>query len=117
MQNNYVVVHVWIGHIDQHLDVPEKYGVFIRKGVPELAVLTLLTENPSTHKKGNQSHACATPIEAASLTEFLDKWKKLSMPRPDADADLRPGVVPAAVAQGPAVPCAKIRRLNASGTC
>src|ERR1035438_10527174 len=27
LENNFVLVHVWVGHIDTHLDVPERYGV------------------------------------------------------------------------------------------
>jgi thiol:disulfide interchange protein len=72
VENNYVVVHVWIGHIDQHLDVPEKYGVLIHKGVPELAVLTP-DGKPVYAQKGEFEDM--RHMQAASLTEFLEKWK------------------------------------------
>jgi thiol:disulfide interchange protein len=72
LEKNFVLVHVWIGHIDKHLDVPERYGVQIHKGVPELAVLT---------PDGKVVYAQAGEFEdmrhmdPSSLTEFLNKWK------------------------------------------
>ena len=39
LAKHFILVHVWIGHIDTNLDIPEKYGVAIHKGVPAVAVL------------------------------------------------------------------------------
>ena len=72
LQNNFVVVHVWVGHIDANLGVPERYGVLIHKGVPELAVLS-----PDGRvlyaQKGEFSDL--RQMESSSVTEFLEKWK------------------------------------------
>ena len=38
-EKNFVLVHVDIGHYDKNLDIPEKYNVPLKKGVPALAVL------------------------------------------------------------------------------
>jgi thiol:disulfide interchange protein len=71
---NYILVHVWIGHIDHNLDIPEQYGVPIKKGVPALAVLD---------SKGNVLYSQKTGefedmrhMEASSVTAFLEKWKQ-----------------------------------------
>ena len=32
LANNFVLVHVWIGHMDANLDVAERYGVPINEG-------------------------------------------------------------------------------------
>ena len=39
VEANFVVVPVNVGHIDANLDLAEKYGVPLHKGVPALAVL------------------------------------------------------------------------------
>jgi thiol:disulfide interchange protein len=72
LQKNYVLVHVWIGHIDKNLDVPEKYGVQIHKGVPELAVLT--SEGKVVYAQAGEFEDMRH-MEPVSLTEFLSKWK------------------------------------------
>ena len=74
LNKNFVLVHVWIGHIDHNLEYPEKYGVAIKKGVPALAVLD---------EKGKAIFAQRTGefedmrhMDAASVTSFLEKWKR-----------------------------------------
>ena len=72
LENNFVVVHVWVGHIDAHLDVPEKYGVLIHKGVPELAVLSS-DGHVLYAQKGEFENM--RQMEPSSVTGFLEKWK------------------------------------------
>jgi thiol:disulfide interchange protein len=72
LQNNFVLVHVWVGHIDTHLDVPEKYGVLIHKGVPELAVLS--PDGQVLYAQRGEFEDMSQ-MEPSSVTEFLDKWK------------------------------------------
>jgi thiol:disulfide interchange protein len=73
LEKNFVLVHVWIGHMDANLGVAQKYGVPIAKGVPALAVLAA---------NGKVMYAQATGefedmrhMEPTSVTEFLEKWK------------------------------------------
>lgn len=73
LSKNYVLVHVWIGHIDKNLDIPEKYGVAIKKGVPALAVVDANGKTIFAQKTGefeNMRH-----MDSGSVTEFLEKWK------------------------------------------
>jgi thiol:disulfide interchange protein len=73
LEKNFVLVHVWIGHMDRNLDLAAKYGVPIHNGVPALAVLS---------PEGNVLFAQSTGqfrdmrhMESQSVTDFLQKWK------------------------------------------
>jgi thioredoxin 1 len=37
---NFLVVHINVGRIDQNLDIAERYGIPLKKGVPAIAVLS-----------------------------------------------------------------------------
>lgn len=71
---NYVLVHVWIGHIDHNLEYPEKYGVPIKKGVPALAVLSEKGATLYAQKTGEFEDM--RHMDASSVTTFLETWKK-----------------------------------------
>ena len=70
---NYVLVHVWIGHIDKNLDIPEKYGVAIKKGVPALAVVDAKGKTVFAQQTGEFEDM--RHMDAKSVTDFLEKWK------------------------------------------
>ena len=74
LSKNYVLVHVWIGHIDHNLEYPEKYGVPIKKGVPALAVLDEKGTVLYSQKTGEFSDM--RYMDAESVTSFLEKWKR-----------------------------------------
>jgi len=66
----YVVVRVDIGHMDHNMDIAEKYGVPVRKGVPALAILDA---------RGNVLY-CEQPKEfehasPQSVSALLTRWK------------------------------------------
>ena len=70
LEQNYVVVHVDIGHMDHNVDVAEKYHVPITKGVPAIAVLDahgnlLYAEQPKEFEH-------SSPEAVAAL---LNRWK------------------------------------------
>jgi thiol:disulfide interchange protein len=73
LAKNFVLVHVWIGHIDTNLDIPKKYGVAIKKGVPALAVLTPSGQVVYAQQMGEFENMRA--MQSSSVTEFLNKWK------------------------------------------
>jgi thiol:disulfide interchange protein len=73
LADNYVLVDVNIGKYDMNLDVADKYGVPLKKGVPALAVLSSdgkLLYSQSTGEFENMRH-----MEASSVTDFLNQWK------------------------------------------
>jgi len=69
----FLIVHVWIGHMDQHLDVPERYGVPIHKGVPALAVLNANGKVLYAQKTGEFEDM--RHMDSRSVTDFLNRWK------------------------------------------
>jgi thiol:disulfide interchange protein len=73
LEQNFVLVHVWIGHMDRNIDVAAKYGVPINKGVPALAVLA--PDGKVLYSQATGQFADMRNMEPAALTEFLNKWK------------------------------------------
>ncbi len=76
LEKNFELVHVWIGHMDQHIDVAAKYGVPIAHGVPALAVLDARGKVLYAQSTGDFSKMRSMNIQ--SVTEFLGKWKAKS---------------------------------------
>ncbi|MDP9037840.1 MAG: thioredoxin family protein [Acidobacteriota bacterium] len=70
---NYLLVHVWIGHIDANLDIPTGYGIPISKGVPALAVLDPAAGVVYAQRSGEFEKM--RQMDPATVTEFLEKWK------------------------------------------
>ena len=73
LAGHFVLVHVWIGHMDANLDVAKRYGVPIGKGVPALAVLGADGKVLYAQKTGEFEDM--RHMEPGSVTEFLEKWK------------------------------------------
>ncbi len=72
LAKNFVVAHVYIGHIDQNLDIPEKYGVGIKKGVPALAVVEA---SGKTVYAQNGEFEDMRHMDSGAVTAFLERWK------------------------------------------
>ena len=70
---NFVLVHINIGHMDENVEIAEKYDVPLHKGVPALAVLSdkgaLLYS-----QKGGEFEAMRR-MESSAVTNFLVQWK------------------------------------------
>jgi thiol:disulfide interchange protein len=73
LQMNFVLVHVWVGHMDTHIDVAARYGVPISRGVPALAVLA--ANGKVLFAQATGQFAPMRHMEPTSVTEFLEKWK------------------------------------------
>ena len=73
VEANFVVVHVNIGHIDANLDLAEKYGVPLNKGVPALAVLS--DHGALLYSQKNGEFEAMRTMESSALTDFLVQWK------------------------------------------
>ena len=73
LDKNFVLVDVNVGRIDQNLDIGEKYGVDLKKGVPALAVL-----KPDGTALYGQSGEFTDMrhMESSSVHQFLEKWKR-----------------------------------------
>ena len=66
----FILVHVNIGHMDQHVDIARKYNVPITKGVPALAVLD--SHGKLLYAEHQKEFEHATP---SAITDFLNRWK------------------------------------------
>jgi len=73
LQKNFVLVHVWIGHMDANLDVAARYGVPIARGVPALAVLA--ADGKVFYAQATGQFSDMRHMQPTSVTEFLEKWK------------------------------------------
>ncbi len=72
LNKNFVLVDVNVGRIDQNLDIGEKYGVNLKKGVPSLAVLK--ADGTAVYGQSGQ-FADMRHMDASSVHDFLEKWK------------------------------------------
>jgi len=70
---NFVLVHINIGHMDANVDIAERYGIPLHKGVPALAVLSDHGKLLYSQKDG-QFEAMRS-MESSSVTQFLVQWR------------------------------------------
>ena len=73
LDKNFLLVHVDIGRFDKNLDIPEKYNVPLKKGVPALAVLDAdgkLLYSQQAAEFGDMRY-----MYSNSVTDFLNRWK------------------------------------------
>ena len=68
--NNFILVHIDIGHMDKNVDVAKKYNVPIAKGVPALAVID--AHGTLLYAEREKEFEHTTP---ESVTAFLNRWK------------------------------------------
>lgn len=73
LEANYVLVHVNIGHMDANVDIAEKYGIPLHKGVPALAVLS--DQGALLYSQKGGEFEDMRHLESAALTSFLIQWK------------------------------------------
>src|SRR6201997_4512244 len=71
LQDNFVLVHVNIGHYDRNTDVAAKYGIPLEHGVPKLAVLDAHGKLLYGQVKGE--FKSMSKMAPDSVTEFLNK--------------------------------------------
>ena len=73
LEKNFVIVHVWIGHMDKNIDLAAQYGVPIGKGVPALAVLD--ANGKVLHSQATGEFNDMRHMSSSSVTDFLTRWK------------------------------------------
>ena len=74
LDKNFVLVHVFIGHMDKNIDLAAQYGVPIGKGVPALAVIDENGKVISSQRTGQFNDM--RHMDEGSVTTFLNKWKE-----------------------------------------
>jgi len=75
LEANFVLVHVNIGHIDANVEIAEKYGIPLRKGVPALAVLDEKGALLYSQKSGE--FEAMRRMESSEVTKFLVQWRPI----------------------------------------
>ena len=73
VDKHFVVIHVFIGHMDKNLDLAQEYGVPVRTGVPALAVLD--ARGKVLYSQSTGQFRDMRYMDANSVTEFLNRWK------------------------------------------
>ena len=75
LKEHYVLVHVNVGEkrIDENLDVGERYGIALKKGVPALAVLE--GDGRVVHAQKEGEFESMRKMDPKSVNEFLVKWQ------------------------------------------
>lgn len=69
----YVLVHVNVGQMDQNLDIAERYGIPLKKGVPALAVLD--SDGKLIYSQKTGEFEAMRRMQSGAVTEFLTRWK------------------------------------------
>jgi thiol:disulfide interchange protein len=70
---NFVLVHVNVGEYDANLDLAEKYGIPLKRGVPAMAVLSETGKLLYSQKSGE--FESMRRLDANAVTRFLVQWK------------------------------------------
>ena len=73
LQANFVLVDVNIGRLDANVDLAERYGVPLHKGVPALAVLS--SSGKLLYSQTGGQFEDMRHMESTALTKFLIQWK------------------------------------------
>jgi thiol:disulfide interchange protein len=73
LDSGFVLVHINVGHVDQNLDIAERYGIPLKKGVPALAVLDEKGKVLFAQQHGEFEDM--RHMDAQSVNDFLKKWQ------------------------------------------
>src|ERR1700730_12617462 len=73
LEANYILVHVNIGHMNENLDIAERYRIPLRKGVPALTVLGERGELLYSQRTGE--FEAMRGMQSSAVTDFLVRWK------------------------------------------
>jgi thioredoxin 1 len=76
LQKHYVLVHVNVGEkgIDRNLDLGERYGIPLKKGVPALAILA--PDGKVIHSQKNGEFESMRKMDPRSVNDFLVQWSR-----------------------------------------
>jgi thiol:disulfide interchange protein len=73
LEDNYVLVHVNIGHMDENLDIANRFQVPLTKGVPAIAVLS--DKGKLLYSQRGGEFESMRRMESSAVTTFLVQWK------------------------------------------
>ena len=73
LEKSYVVVHVNIGHMDQNVELAQRYGVPLKRGVPAVSVVS--GTGKVVHAQETGEFADMRNMDPRSVNQFLMEWK------------------------------------------
>ncbi|HUI41797.1 MAG TPA: thioredoxin family protein [Terriglobia bacterium] len=73
IEKNYLVVYVDVGRFDKNLDLAQKYGVPLKKGIPALAVLD--SHGKLLYAQDQGQFEDARHLGPDSFKQFFERWK------------------------------------------
>jgi thioredoxin 1 len=73
LQDNFILVHVNIGHMDENVDIADEYQVPLAKGVPAIAVLS--DKGKLLYSQRGGEFESMRRMESSAVTTFLVQWK------------------------------------------
>jgi len=78
LTSGFVLVHVNVGYhgIDHNVDLAQRYGIPLNKGVPALAVLD--SDGHVVYSQKNGEFESMRGMDPQSVNEFLTRWKQES---------------------------------------
>jgi len=76
LRSKFVMVHVNVGAkgIDHNLDIAQRYGIPLKKGVPALAVLE--SDGRLVYAQRNGEFEPLRKMDPQSVNDFLRKWSR-----------------------------------------
>ena len=76
IEKNYVVVHIDVGRMTKNVDIAEKYGILLGKGIPALAVLD--SHGKLLYSQDQGQFEDARHLGADSFKQFFEQWRPRS---------------------------------------
>jgi len=73
VEKNFLVVKIDVGGMDKNLDLAQKYGVPLRRGIPAMAVLD--PQGKLLYAQDQGQFADARHLSYESIKEFFVKWE------------------------------------------
>ena len=73
IEKNFVVVKVDVGRMDKNLELAQKYGVLLRRGIPAMAVLD--PQGKLLFAQDQGQFADARHMNPESIRAFFEQWK------------------------------------------
>ena len=73
IEKNYVVVHIDVGRMNKNVDLAQKYGVPLGKGIPALAVLD--SRGKLLYSQDQGQFEDARHLGSDSFKQFFEQWR------------------------------------------
>lgn len=70
---NFIIVRVNVGQLTENVDIAERYGIPLAKGVPALAVLS--SHGKLLYSQSSGQFENMSSLQPSAVTQFLLRWK------------------------------------------